>query len=399
MKSKKLLSRRAFVQHIGCITAASTFTPWLPAIAQPRGVQSLRFAYVAASGSTPSIHVFAIERDHWRPIQTIPTAPPSALVLHPTQNFLYATHAVDTYRGLPTGAVEAYSIDPHTGRLTSLNQQPLSLSATRPRHLAVSPDGHHLAVAVYGGGAYNLLPLREDGSIDRVSSILKETGTGPHQQYQTSSHPHTVAFDTAGHLLGTDLGSDRLNIFTIAEGKLIRSSQIPQIPGSGPGSIAWHPSGNLLFVANELDASISTFHYNAQTSETLQPQHRTSARPTDANDQKTVASLLIHPSGKFLYTANRRREPNRHLTYSPTDSLIAWSIHPDTGILTQIQHLTENVYLPHAATITPDGASLLVLNHESGILQFTINPTDGTLNNPTQTANTNAPRSLILTYT
>jgi 6-phosphogluconolactonase (cycloisomerase 2 family) len=396
MKSRTFLSRRAFVQRVGCTTAAtglSTFAPWLSAIAQPPSTQSSpRFAYV---GSTQGIHVFAIEAEHWLLIQTIANATPSSLALHPRQSFLYATHDVDTYRGLPTGAVEAYAIDPHTGRLTSLNQQPLSLSATRPSHLAISPDGHHLAVAIYGGGAYNLLPIHEDGSLQRVSAILKETGSGPHPQ-QDASHPHTVAFDPTGnYLLGTDLGSDRLNVFTITEGKLARTNQSPQSPGSGPGNIALHPSGNLLYIANELDASISAFRYNPLTGETSQPQHRTSTLPEDFHSQKSATTLLPHPSGKFLYTANRRRQS----THPLADSLIAWSISPNTGALSSIQRITENLRFPQAATITPDGAYLFILNHDSGVLQFTIDAAEGTLSNPIQTANIHAPRSLALTYT
>jgi 6-phosphogluconolactonase len=330
----------------------STLVPWLPAIAQPANTQSPRFAYVGSSGSTQGIHVFAIRGDHWLPIQTIATAIPSALALHPNQNFLYATHAVDTYRGLPTGAVEAYTIDPHTGRITSLNQQPLSLSATIPSHLAVSPDGRHLAVAVYGGGAYNLLPITEDGSLQQVSGIFKETGSGPHE-HQNASHPHTVAFDATGH-----------------------------------------PSGNLLFVANELDASVSTFRLNPLTGEISEPQYRTSTLPEDFHGQKSATTLLLHPSGKFLYTANRRRES----THPLADNLIAWSIHPDTGALSPIQTITEGLRPPHAAAITSDGSRLFILNHESGIHQFAINPIDGTLGKPSQTANIHAPRSLTLKY-
>jgi 6-phosphogluconolactonase len=396
MKSRKLLSRRAFVQRMGYTSAASglsTLLPWLPAIAQPSTTQSPRFAYVGSSGSTSAIHVFVIRSGRWLPIQTIAAPNPSSLALHPTQNFLYATHAVDTYRGLPTGAVEAYAIDPHTGRLTSLNQQPLSLSATKPNHLAVSPDGHHLAVAVYGGGAYNLLPILEDGSLQRVSGILKETGSGPHQQ-QNSSHPHSVAFDSDGRLFSTDLGSDRLSIFTIADDKLTRTGQCPQLPGSGPGSMAFHPSSNLLFIANELDASVSTFRYNPLTGEIGEPQHRTSTLPEDFHGQKSVPTLLLHPSGRFLYTANRRRESNHPLA----DSLTAWGIHPDTGTLSPIQRLTDGLHLPHSTIITASGANLFVLNHESGILQFTINPTDGTLGQPSLPANIHAPRSLTFKY-
>jgi 6-phosphogluconolactonase len=397
MKSRTLLSRRAFVQRMSYTSAAGslcTLVPWLPAIAQSPSAQSPRFAYVGSSGSTQGIHVFAIQGDRWLTIQTIRTATPSALALHPTQNFLYATHAVDTYHGLPTGAIEAYVIDPYTGRLTSLNQQSLSLSATMPSDVAVSPDGRHLAVAIYGGGAYNLLQINEDGSLQRVSGILKETGSGPHQ-HQSSSHPHTVAFDATGrHLLGTDLGADRLNVFIITEGKLTRSSQHQQLAGSGPSNIGFHPSSDLLFIANELDASISTLRYNPFTGEIGEPQHRTSTLPEDFHGQKSAITLLLHPSGKFLYTANRRRESNHPLA----DSLIAWSIHPDTSALSPIQRITEGLRRPHAAIITSDGASLFVLNHESSVLQFAIDTTTGTLGKPSRAASIQKPRSLAFKY-
>jgi 6-phosphogluconolactonase len=397
MKSKSLLSRRTFVQRVGYASAASglsTLAPWLSATAQPPATQSPRFAYVGATGNAKGLHVFAVEGAHWLPIQTISTATPSALALHPTQDILYATHAVETYRGLPSGAVEAFAIAAHTGCLTSINQQPLSLSATMPSDLAISPDGRHLAVAIYGGGAYNLLPIRENGSLDRVSAILKETGSGPHPQHQTSSHPHSLAFNASGHLLTTDLGTDRLNIFTITDGKLTRSSQLPQLPGSGPGNLAFHPSSNLLFIANELDASISTFRFNILTGETEHPHHRISTLPANFHGQRSVPTLLLHPSGKFLYTANRRRES----THPMADSLVTWKVHPDTATISPIQHITANLHRPHVSVITSDGASLFVLSHESGILQFPIDPHRGILGKPSQTIAIQTPRSMALRY-
>src|ERR1700685_1875817 len=101
MKSKNLLSRRTFVQRVGYTSAASglsTIAPWLSAIAQPATPQSPNFVYVGASGNAKALHVFAVKDNHGLPLQTISTATPSALTLHPTQNILYATHAVDTYR-------------------------------------------------------------------------------------------------------------------------------------------------------------------------------------------------------------------------------------------------------------------------------------------------------------
>ena len=87
------------------------------------------------------------------------SAAPSSLALDASERFLYAVNEVDEYEGLPSGTVEAYAIDAADGTLTFVNRQSLSLSATAPRHAAVSPDGRSLVVAVHGGGAYNVLPL------------------------------------------------------------------------------------------------------------------------------------------------------------------------------------------------------------------------------------------------
>ena len=108
-----------------------------------------------------------------------PSRAPACLLLSPAQRTLYVANEVDVHEGLPRGTVEAYRVDPLDGRLTLLARRPLSLSATRPRHMALSPDGKLLAVAAYGGGIYNLLPIAEDGSIGSPSSIYKEAGCGP----------------------------------------------------------------------------------------------------------------------------------------------------------------------------------------------------------------------------
>ncbi|WP_163505296.1 beta-propeller fold lactonase family protein, partial [Escherichia coli] len=71
--------------------------------------------------------------------------------------FLYAINELEVYEGRPSGSAESYAIDPRDGKLTLLNRQPLSLSGTNPAHVVVSPDGKHLCVSIYSGGAYNLL--------------------------------------------------------------------------------------------------------------------------------------------------------------------------------------------------------------------------------------------------
>src|SRR5262245_3152412 len=52
------------------------------------------------------------------------TVDPSFLAIHPNQRFLYAVGEVGNFGGKKTGAVSAFAIDPKTGNLTLLNQQP-----------------------------------------------------------------------------------------------------------------------------------------------------------------------------------------------------------------------------------------------------------------------------------
>jgi 6-phosphogluconolactonase len=202
--------------------------------------------------------VLAISDGAWTPVQTVTSANPSFLAVHPSQRFLYAINEIDSYQGLPTGTAEAYAIDARDGRLTLLNRQPLSLSGVVPAHLAVSPDGRALAVALYGGGAYNVLPIEPDGKLGKVSGIEKETGSGPDAERQESPHPHMMLFDASGrYLLGTDLGTDRINVFTLAEGKLALHGRTSVSPGSGPRHLALHLSQRFVYLVSELDATVA----------------------------------------------------------------------------------------------------------------------------------------------
>jgi len=396
MKQHTLWSRREFVQSIGCssFAAAGLHVPWLTTATQP----SPRFAYVGfsrAAQEPTGVRVFAIRGERWTHVQIVPSEHPTALALHPSQHFLYAVNEINSYQGLPLGTVEAYGIDPHDGHLTLLNRQPLSLSGTLPRHLAISPDGRNVVVALHGGGAYNVLPIGADGMLGKVSGILKEVGSGPNQQHQEASHPQTVIFDTAGrHLLGADLGSDRLNVFALDGDKLsIRDRSVTQ-PGSGPRHMVLHPAGHLLYVANHLEASLFCYGYDVANGKLRgQLHHETLSRNGSA--EMGLGALAIHPSGQFLYASYRPAEPNRP---SP-EGIVAWRINPTTGALTSIQLSTEESPCINTMTMLPDGTGLLALSLEcNSVVHLSINPVSGRLGAAMQVAKVSAPISLAVKY-
>jgi 6-phosphogluconolactonase (cycloisomerase 2 family) len=273
-------------------------------------------------------------------------------VLDAGERFLYAVNEVNEYEGLPTGTVEAYAIDASDGSLKLVNRQRLSLSATAPRHAAVSPDGRALVVAVHGGGSYNVLPLGKDGSVGAVSGILKETGSGPHDE-QRSAHPQMVVFDRAGRVVSADLGTDRLSVLRLDAVGLSISGRYGAQAGDGPRQIAIHPDGRLLFVANELDASVACYGYDAEEGRIVGRLGQVAT----AGDENTCGVVMaVDPAGEFLYTSHRRG----------SGGVSAWRIARGTGGLQRLQAVDEDGPRLHEMTMTADGMCLLGLSREHG---------------------------------
>ncbi|WP_083447216.1 lactonase family protein [Achromobacter spanius] len=395
--------RRSFIQLAGGLSAASAAGPWLSAMGATasRG-DAAAFAYVGTythdapggtAGGPPSagIQVFAVREAGWRLIQVMESDNPSYLAMHPTRRFLYAINEIELWQGLPRGTAEAYAIDPDDGRLRLLNRQPLSLSSTAPAHLAVSPDGKHLVTAQYLGGTYNVLPIHRDGSLGAVSGIVKETGSGPRPEQQ-SAHPHMVLFDPTGlRVLATDLGSDRINLFTFEDGDLSLAGRTELPPGSGPRHLALHPDGALLYVVNELDASVSCHGYDVIAGRVLEPRHTVPATPSGFTGTGNAAALLIHPSGRFLYVSTRRVQ-NDH---PQADSIAVFDIGAD-GALTPLQFWTEGLRFPRALALAPDGGALYALNQKGdSILRLGIDAKTGRLGSPQVVAQAPTPVCLV----
>jgi 6-phosphogluconolactonase (cycloisomerase 2 family) len=340
------------------------------------------FAYVASGEGL--LHVFSLRDAVWSRIQCVPSRAPACILLSPAQRTLYVANEVDVHEGLPRGSVEAFNIDPGDGRLTLLGRQPLSLSATRPRHMALSPDGKLLAVAAYGGGLYNLLPIGEDGSIGRPSGIYKEAGCGRHAELQGSAHPHTLVFDPTGrHLLSSDFGSDRLSVFAVEDGRLRRRMQEFTGEGSGPGACALHHAGTTFYAWHDLENTLVCYRYDAASGTVGEMIQRLSF-PKAAGSVATNQALALHPSGRILYTTQVTR-----------NQLSAWRIDAGSGMLSRAQHvlLGETTRI----TVAPDGKSVFVLDGASGsICRVTADPLTGELGWKTKVALVHEPRSLAL---
>ncbi len=369
-------SRRRFLKALASMPAVTALNA-TAATASIAESSEPKFAYV---GSPDRIDVFSVSPSCWTLKQSIPSRRPASLVLLPEEKLLFAINEVDEYLGLPSGSVESYAVAPGSGMLSLVDRQPLSLSATEPRHLAVAPNGQYLVVAAYGGGAYNLLPISGDGELGPVTQVLKEIGGSAGSVGQASAHPHSIAVHPSGKFfVSTDFGSDRINVFAAESGLMKRVCRAAVQPGDGPAHIAIHPSGSLLFISNALSRSVASYRLNTCTGQITDPKIRVMGSGGD---------LAVDPCGRFLYSTHP----------ASSETLAVWTIDEGTGKLSMSHSINTG---PHSSLLlSRDGQKVFLFAGEQGCSAtcLAIDSTSGRLHPPVTLAHMQAPLCLALLY-
>ena len=298
---------------------------------------------------------------------------PSFLAIHPNRRFLYAVNEVGNFAGKRSGAVSAFSINPDTGKLTPLNQQPSG--GDGPCHLVVDSTGKALLVANYGGGSVSAFPIQADGRLGEATAFIQHQGSSVNRQRQEGPHAHGIYLDAANRFAFVpDLGLDKVLIyrFDAAKGSLAANDPASASiqPGSGPRHFAFHPKGRYAYVINEILCTLTAFSYEPQRG-ALKELQTLSTLP----DQETLkpsystAEVEVHPSGKFVYGSNRGH-----------DSIVVYAIDDKTGKLTRVENQPTQGKIPRSFGIDPAGAYLLAANQSSdNVVVFRIDPATGRL--------------------
>jgi 6-phosphogluconolactonase len=322
--------------------------------AQSKGIYSLHFDDASGKLSAPTL---AVE-----------TPSPSFLTLHPNGRYLYAVneHGTGPDPNGP-GTVSAFIVE--GGGLKLINS--VSSRGAGPCHVAVDRTGRWLFVANYQGGSVAAFPIQANGALGEASSFFQHTLTSVHPR-QKEPHAHMVVLSPDNRfLLVADLGGDRVFVYRFDErsGKLTLNDPPGGIlsPGSGPRHIAFSKDGRLLYVLSEIKDTVTTFRWDA-TKGALEAGDSLSALPADYTGSKSGAEIVLHPSGKFLYTSNRGQ-----------DSIAMFAIAAD-GKLTALGHQPTGGKTPRNFNIDPSGKFLLAANQDSStIAVFRIDEKTGRL--------------------
>ncbi|MGE0887200.1 MAG: lactonase family protein [Blastocatellales bacterium] len=366
-------NRRQFVKTAGAFAATSAITNLLPEASVSAQKDLLLYVGTYTSGKSKSQGIY-IYRMNPTTGELKPhgvaggIADPSFLAFAPKRRFLYAVNETGNFLGKKSGGLTAMAVDQKTGLLSKLNE--ISLPGV-PCHVSVHPSGKAVLAANYGGGNVVICPVKSDGSLGEVGSMVQHSGKGGDPKRQDAPHAHMIKLDASGNFaFAPDLGIDKVMIYKVdaAKAKLQPAGSVAVKPAAGPRHFDFHPTEKYGYVINELDSTVTAFSYD-KAKGSLKELQTVSTLPADFKETNYCADLHVHPSGKFLYGSNRGH-----------NSIAIFSIDGGTGKLTLIGHESTQGKWPRNFGIDPSGQFLLVANQQSdSVVTFRIDQQTGKL--------------------
>jgi len=240
--------------------------------------------------------------------------------------------------------------------------------------------GSVLISAQYGGGTVVSIPIGEDGMPgDTVQEIQHTGGSNTVPGRQKSPHPHYASVSPDNKFVFVpDLGLDQLVVYQldVENQKLIATDEpIDCVKGGGPRHMKIRDAMDVenrkfAFVLNELAMSMSCFE--VKDDGTMKLMH---TEPTLSDEQKagevfnSASEVRIHPSGKFIYNANRGH-----------DSISVYDFATKSFLLKRKQTISVHGAWPRNFNLTPDGKWLLAAGaHTNSVTVFSIDQETGKL--------------------
>lgn len=275
------------------------------------------------------------------------------LALHPTKQFLYSTARGDG------NAVASFKIK-SDGMLEAINQQPSE--GNGPCHVSLDNTGKVLLVANYGSGSVAALQIKEDGSLAKSTSAHQHEGSSVNEARQKGPHAHSFYPGPDNKFAyAPDLGIDRVVIYKLdsASATLTKVGAAELHPGAGPRHMKFSKDGKQAYILNELHLTISVFDRDPATGLLKRKQEVQCLEKGIDHNGMSCSEIRVHPSGKFVYAANRDSKNVGR------DSVSVFKVLKE-GNLERIQRVKAKVNIPRNIGVDPTGQWLLVAGQRTG---------------------------------
>jgi len=297
---------------------------------------------------------------------------------HRSRRFLYAATS-DSASGVGgfvgnTHHVSALRIDPATGALTA-HGAPVPLP-TRPIHMSTDIPSEFILVAFSNPSGLRVYRVNPDGSagpeVSQPGAI--DPGIYAHQVRATPDNKQVILV-TRGHDPAGPKPEEpgALKIFDFKDGVLSNEQSIAPDSGLGPGyrfgprHLDFHPSKPWVYVSLERENRLDMFTLiDGKLSPQAAFKKNNLSRTVPPGARQAVGTVHVHPSGRFVYVANRASTVIDGAFAGGENTLAAYAIDPDTGEPNPIQHVDTRGIHCRTFHIDPSGR-LLVAAHIQGI--------------------------------
>lgn len=357
------------------------------------------YAYVGCRTSAwrgargKGIEVYQVaDSGQWKLIQSIVSVQenPSWLTLDAQRNRLYALHG-------DGDKVAVYRRDPSTGLLSFFAEQttgPLhphpDLDPKRrnnPVSAALTPEQDALLIANHEGGNIAALPVCDNGLLPPAHLAQIPGHPQNNETAPSLSRPHEIIFAPASSYFAVPVqgrqagnGIDMIRLYHWHQGQSHLSDEVQLTPGSWPRHVDFHPNGKWLYGISELSSTLSVLDVDLQHGK-LALKQTLSALPDGYEERSDASEIEVHPSGRFLYAANRGH-----------DSIGVFAIDPCNGTLSAVGWVPCGGKTPRFTTLSPDGSQFFSANEDSDTIQvFNVDGETGMLRHAGLTINSASP--------
>ena len=292
---------------------------------------------------------------------------------HASRRFLYVASS-DSASGMGQAGtkhhVSAFRIHPETGALSPYGGK-ITLPH-RPIHMSIDGASAHVLVAFNNPPGIRNYRINKDASLgDEVQQpAATDPGIFPHQILSMPDNSRVIVpargHDPAG---GRPEEPGALRVFRFDHGVLRDGVSIAPDGGYGfgPRHLDFHPKRPWIYVSLERQNAVELFDYDS-TGVTPAPLCRetTLSEPHNIRGHQAVGTVHVHPSGRFVYVANRASTAENGVFAGGENSIAVFAIDPATGRPSSIQHVDTHGIHCRTFHIDPTGR-LLVCAHIMGM--------------------------------
>ena len=258
-----------------------------------------------------------------------------------------------------TGNLASFRIDPSSGGLELLNEV---AAGADPAYVSVDHTGEFLFSAYYRAAKVAVHRIGADGAID----------TPPVQERHTDDKAHAIVADRSNRFVFVPHTGPNMILqfqFDARDGQLHPHAvdRIERPANTGPRHLWFHPSEDFAYVSDEQGSSITVYRFLADEGR-LEPIQVESTLPAGFSQPNSTAHLEVHPSGRFVYVANRGH-----------NSLAVFRIDNHSGRVTPLGQ-TDTEAVPRSFSCSPCGKHLYAAGQATGRLAaFAVDPQSGSL--------------------